>query len=316
MNERMEKKLFLADPNVSNGSDPAVYGQIVDAAKAVEGVTLISCEPDLSFNRTVINLMGEAEPLKQALVAICAKCRQLIDMRRHKGAHPRMGAMDVVSVYPFQNATLDDAKALTDEMAKAVYDQVGVPVYLSSENASTPFRASLQNLRRGQFEGLSQLLLDTRDDPTRAEEYAARKPDFSRDGLLDPSYGASVFCTETAIPAYYNVYIDTEDLSIAKAIAKSIRGRTGGFANIAAIGVKFEGHRGTAVSVDIMDAAATPVFRAYEFIKREAANYGVNVLGSELVGLVRLDTMLQCAAHSLQMRSFDASRIVETHLMG
>lgn len=311
----MEKKLFLADPNISCGRDEKVYEQIVDIVRNSEHVTLISYEPDLSFNRTVINIMGEAEPLTDVLVAICARSKELIDMRRHVGAHPRMGAMDVSSVYPFRNATLEDTIQLTRAIALRVFEEVHIPVYLSGHSSRTPFRSVLQNLRKGQYEGLSQLLLEIKNDPAREEEYISRKPDFSADGLLHETYGASVFCTEQDFPAFYNIFIDTEDVTIAKKIAKALRGASGGFSTISAIGIKFEDRPGTVVSIDISNTNLTPIYRPFEFVRQEAMAYGVNVIASELVGIVHLDSIVNCASRMLQLRNFDASRIVEHHLM-
>lgn len=308
-----KKKYFIAMPNVSAGADPEVYEKIVDEARNVEGVTLVSYEPNKSFNRTVINIIGEEHALMDVIVNIAGKCKELIDMREHVGTHPRMGALDTCNIFPYVNTDVNDAIAFVEVLGKKIFDKYQVPVYLTEFNGKTEFRSSHVNLRSGQYEGIKKLLKETKDDPNRQEEYENRKPDYSVDGLLSETYGGSLVYAEKNIKAFHNIFLGTEDLSIAKKIAKKVRGKTGGFSTVTAIGIKFEGYEGVCVSINISNTELTPIYQPFRFIKEEAARYGVPVISSELIGVVRLEPMIDCVRYLLQLDSFETSNIIETH---
>jgi glutamate formiminotransferase/formiminotetrahydrofolate cyclodeaminase len=311
----MNKKYYIAMPNVSSGSDSAVYEQIVDVTRNVAGVTLVKYEPDAAFNRTVINLIGEEGPLMDVLVSVAEKCAELIDMNTHSGTHPRLGALDILPVFPFKNTTIEDAIGFISKLGKKMFDELQVPVFLAGENGCLPERKNHMNLRKGQYEGVKSLLKKIKDQPEHADEYALRAPDYSTDGLLSEKFGGALLYALESIPSYHNIFLNTEDLSIAKAIAKTVRSSTGGFSTVTAIGIKFEGTPGVVVSLNISDVSKTPIYIPFEFVKREARHYGVQVVGSELVGVVRLDPIIECVKRQLKLDGFDKGHIMETHLM-
>lgn len=309
-------QFVLAVPNFSNGRDKALIDAVVAEINTVAGINLVSVEPEADFNRTVVTMIGEPGPIKQALVKMGKKTTELIDMTRQEGSHPRIGAQDTLPIFPFKNITLEETKALAEEIGREYYDATGVPVYFAGVNARTPDRASFAYIRKGQYEGVRQLLLDIKNDPARAEEYNNRKPDLSKDGLLSDKAGATIVsCEENGLTAY-NVFLGTENLDIAKTIAKAVRGPSGGFSTIRAVGIKFPEHEGVVVSMNMFDCISTPVPRVFEFCKREAARFGVNVTGSELVGPIKLDAVMVGFAYTLGLESFKESQILETHLMG
>ncbi len=311
----MDRKYLLANPNFSEARDMDIVEKIVGVVKNIDGVTLVKYEPEGEFNRTVITLVGEIEPLKSALVKLTAKSVELIDMQKHTGTHPRMGAMDVIPVYPFKNITIDETKIFCQELGDEIFQETRIPIFFTGATANCEKRKKLPFIRKGQFEGLRDLLKETKDCSDRADEYKLRKPDLSADGLLHETAGGTVIGAFEDIAAFFNVFLDTEDLSIAKKIANSIRSASGGFSTVQAIGIKFDGRPGTVVSMNVMDCAKTPIYRPFEMVKSEAERYGTRVTGSELVGIVRLDFIINCFEHQLQLEGFKKEHIVETHLM-
>lgn len=311
----MGKKYLLANPNFSEGRDLKVIEEIVDVVRNFDGVKLVKCEPEGEFNRTVVTLVGAPDPLREAVAKLTAKAVELIDMRDHSGTHPRIGAMDVIPVYPFKNATIEDAEGFCRELGEQIFREYKIPVFFSGTTAKNDERKKFPYIRKGQYEGLKELLKEIKNDPARSEEYELRKPDLSVDGLLSEKSGGTIVGTFEDIAAFFNVFLDTEDLSIAKKIANSIRGSKGGFSTVQAIGIKFDERPGTVVSMNIMDCNATPIYRPFEVVKNEAQRYGARVTGSELVGIVRLDFIVNCFEHQLQLEGFKKEHIVETHLM-
>ena len=310
------KKYVLAVPNFSNGQDQEIIDQVTAQVKSVEGVTLVSVEPEHDFNRTVVTIIGEPQPIKTALVRMGKKAAELVDMSQHKGSHPRIGAEDTLPIFPLMNITLEETVALAEEIGKEFFEATKVPVYFAGENARTPERAAFAYIRDGQYEGLRQLLLDTRDDPARQAEYNARKPDYSTDGLLDDHAGATIVSCEVNGLTAYNIFLNTEDVSIAKAIAKAVRGPSGGFTSIRSVGIKFPEHPGVVVSMNMFDCMNTPIQRVFDFCKREAERFGVAVTGSQLVGPIKLESVIQSFVYSLGLEGFRTDQILETHLIG
>lgn len=310
------RKYVLAVPNFSNGQDPEIIEQVTAQVRAVEGVTLVSVEPEHDFNRTVVTMIGEPQPIKTALVRMGKKAAELIDMSRHKGSHPRIGAEDTLPIFPLMNITLEETTALAEEIGREFFEETGVPVFFAGENARTPERAAFAYIRDGQYEGLRRLLLDTRDDPARQEQYTARRPDYSTDGLLSDRAGATIVsCEDNGLTAY-NIFLNTEDVSIAKAIARAVRGPSGGFTSIRAVGIKFPEHPGVVVSMNMFDCVNTPIKRVFDFCQREAARFGVAVTGSQLVGPIKLEAIVQSFVYSLRLEEFRTEQILETHLIG
>jgi len=305
----------LAVPNFSNGRDADIIEAVTAEIKNISKINLVSVEPEHDFNRTVVTMIGEPEAIKKALITMGKKSSELIDMRKQAGSHPRIGAQDTLPVFPFKNITLEETIALAEEIGKAFHEATGVPVFYAGLNARTPDRTSFAYIRKGQYEGLRQLLIDTKDIPARAEEYNNRKPDLSKDGLLSETAGATIVsCEENGLTAY-NIFLATEKVEIAKEIARAVRGPSGGFSSIRAVGVKFPEHEGVVVSMNMFDCINTPIPRVFEFCKREAERFGVAVIGSEIVGPIKLDAVMASVAYVLNLEKFTPSQILETHLM-
>lgn len=246
---------------------------------------------------------------------MAAKSIELIDMREQKGSHPRIGAQDTIPLFPFKNITVQECVDLAEEIGKELHERTKVPVFFAAENARTADRKALAFIRKGQYEGLRDLLKEIKDDASREEEYNSRKPDLSVDGLLSETAGATICSAEAEGLTAYNVFLATEDVSIAKAIAKGVRGPSGGFSTVRAVGIKFPEREGVVVSMNMLDCSKTPLYRTFEFVKQEAARYGVAVTGSELVGPVKLDYLLNSLDHYLGLQGFRKEQILETHLM-
>ncbi|SHF10037.1 glutamate formiminotransferase [Tissierella praeacuta DSM 18095] len=306
----MEKKYILAVPNFSEGRRQEVIDAISCTIKNREGVKLVTCEPEHDFNRTVLTIIGEPAPLKEALLEMAAKSYELIDMREQQGTHPRIGGQDTIPLFPLANISLEECKELAEEIGKELFEKHQVPIYFSGENARTEDKKSISFIRKGQYEGLKALLEDSTNP-----DYESRKPDLSVDGKLSPQYGATIVSADKEGLTAYNVFLATEDVSIAKQIAKAVRGPSGGFSTTRAVGIKFPEREGVVVSINMFDCANTPLYRAFELVKLEAQKYGVAVTGSELVGPVKLEYLLNNLTHYLGLQGLKQEQILETHLM-
>ena len=306
----MEKKYILAVPNFSEGRRKEVIEAVANEVRKVEGVTLVSVEPEYDFNRTVLTIIGEPEPLKKALINMAGKAYELIDMRVQKGTHPRIGSQDTIPIFPLMNISLEECIQLAEEIGEELFNKYKVPIYFSGQNARTEEKKSISFIREGQYEGLKKLLED-KDHP----DYEKRKPDLSVDGKLSEKWGATIVSADTEGLTAYNVFLATEDLSIAKKIAKAVRGPSGGFSTVRAVGIKFPERDGVVVSMNMFDCSKTPLYRVFEFIKREASRYGVAVTGSEIVGPVKLDYLLNNLEYYLGLEGLRKEQILETHLM-
>ncbi|RKD31654.1 glutamate formimidoyltransferase [Thermohalobacter berrensis] len=297
------KKYVLAVPNFSDGRRKEVIEAVVEPLKNVEGVKLVSYEPEHDFNRTVITVIGEPEPLKEALLNMASKAYELINMEEHEGTHPRIGAQDTIPIFPFKNISLDECVQLAEEIGEEIYKRYKVPVYFSGQNARNEKRKALSFIRKGQYEGLKKV--------AHTEE---RKPDIGP-AALHPTAGATIVSADTEGLTAYNIFLDTENLEIAKKIAKALRGPSGGFTTIRSVGIKFPERDGVVVSMNMFDCTRTPLYRAFNFVKQEAQRYGVNVTGSEIVGPVKLDHLLNSLEYFLGLENFRKEQILETHLM-
>ncbi|WP_352404367.1 glutamate formimidoyltransferase [Sporanaerobacter acetigenes] len=305
-----QKQYVLAVPNFSEGRRKPVIEDIVDQVRDIEGVKLISYEPEYDFNRTVVTLIGEPQPLKKALINMAGKSYELIDMEKQEGTHPRIGAQDTIPIFPFKNITLEECVELAEEIGRELFEKYKVPIFYSAENARTENKKGISFIRKGQYEGLRKLL-EEKTDPN----YEERKPDLSVDGKLDPKAGATIVSADMEGLTAYNVFLDTEDVNVAKAIAKGLRGPSGGFSTVRAVGIKFPERDGVVVSINMFDCSKTPLYRAYEFVKQEAKRYGVAVTGSELVGPVKLEYLLNSLEYYLGLEGLRIEQILETHLM-
>lgn len=310
-----QKQYILAVPNFSEGRRQDVIDAVAGTIKNREGVKLISVEPEYDFNRTVLTMLGEPKALKEALMEMAAKSYELIDMTEQKGSHPRIGSQDTIPLFPFRNITLDEVKELAEEIGNELYEKHGVPIFFSAENAKTEDKKTISFIRKGQYEGVRDLLKETKDDASRSEEYNSRKPDLSKDGLLSDKNGATIVSADMEGLTAYNIFLGTEDVSIAKKISKALRGPSGGFSTVRSVGIKFPEREGVVVSMNLFDCSQTPIYRAFEFVKMEAEKYGVTVTGSELVGPVKLEYLLNNLDHYLRLQGFNMEQILEYHLM-
>ncbi|SCZ07906.1 glutamate formimidoyltransferase [Alkaliphilus peptidifermentans] len=299
----MGKKNVLAVPNFSEGRRKDVIEAVVDQVRNVEGVKLVSYEPEEDFNRTVVTVIGEPEALKEALLNMAGKSYELINMEEQRGTHPRIGAQDTIPLFPFKNISVEDCKKLAEEIGEEIYKRFQVPVYFSSANARCEERKALAFIRKGQYEGLKEV--------AHTDE---RKPDIGP-AALHPTAGATIVSSDVEGLTAYNVFLATEDVNIAKAIAKGVRGPSGGFSTVRAVGIKFPERKGVVVSMNMFDCNVTPIYRTLSFVQQEAARYGVAVTGSEIVGPVQLDHLLNSLEYYLGLENFRREQILETHLM-
>ena len=286
-------------PNFSEGRDKSKIDAILEAMK-MDGIYLLDREMDADHNRCVITLVGDPVDIAEAAIRGVGRAAELIDLTKHTGAHPRLGAADVVPFIPIEGVTLEDCVAIARRVGKEIWKRYQVPVYLYEAAAQTPERQNLENVRRGQFEGIRE---EVKTNP-------ARKPDFG-DAALHPAAGATIVGARKFLVAY-NVYLNTPDVEIAKKVAKSIRFSNGGLRFVKGMGV---GVRGLAqVSMNLTDTDQSPIARVFEYVRREAARYGVMPLSSEIVGLIPKKALEDAAEWFLQVENFDSSLILENRL--
>jgi glutamate formiminotransferase len=295
----MPTTLVQCVPNFSEGRDPAIVDAIVEAMK-IPGVYLLDREMDADHNRSVITLVGEREAILEAAIRGVGKASELIDLNTHRGAHPRMGAADVVPFIPIEGVTLADCVAMAKQAGAEIWKRYKVPVYLYEAAAARPERQNLENIRRGQFEGI-------RDD---IATNPARLPDFG-EAAVHATAGATVVGARKALVAY-NIFLNTTDVDVAKKIAKAVRFSTGGLRFVKGAGFLVRGQ--AQLSMNLTDFEQTPIHRVFEFVKREAARYGCVPVSSEIVGLIPKLALEQAAEWFLQVESFDSSLILENRL--
>src|SRR5689334_23292653 len=286
-------------PNFSEGRDKAKVDAIVDSMK-MPGVYLLDCEMDSDHNRCVITIVGEREAIQEAAIRGVGKASELIDLNQHQGAHPRMGAADVVPFIPIDGVTIEDCVAMARHVGEQIWKRYQIPVYLYEAAATSPERQNLENIRRGQFEGIRA------DIATNA----ARKPDYG-ELRVHPSAGATVVGARKFLIAY-NVFLNTADVEIAKKIAKVVRFSSGGMRYVKAAGFLVRGL--AQVSMNLTDFEQTPIHRVFEVVRREAARYGVVAVSSEIVGLIPKKALESAAEWFLQVENFDSSLILENRL--
>jgi glutamate formiminotransferase / formiminotetrahydrofolate cyclodeaminase len=291
--------LVVCVPNFSEGRDRAKVDAIV-AAMSMDGVYLLDREMDADHNRSVITLAGERGPVQEAAIRGVGKAAELIDMNAHQGAHPRMGAADVVPFIPIEGVSLEDCVAMARQVGAEIWKRYQIPVYLYEAAATTAERQNLETIRRGQFEGI------------RAEiaTHPARKPDFG-DPRVHPTAGITAVGARKFLIAY-NVFLSTPDVEIAKNIARAVRSSSGGLRFVKGAGFLVRGM--AQVSMNLTDFEQTPVHRVFELVKREAARYGVAPVSSEIVGLIPKRALEAAAEWFLQVEHFDASCILENRL--
>jgi len=296
------KQLIESVPNFSEGRDPAKVDALVAAMSAVPGVAVLDREMDADHNRCVITLAGEPDPVAEAALRGVGKALELIDLTRHSGAHPRVGATDVVPFIPVDGVTIEDCVALARRVGREIWDRFRVPVYFYEAAALRPQFTNLENVRKGQFEGLRE----------EAPRNPGRAPDVGGPSL-HPTAGATVVGARKFLIAY-NINLNTPDVEIAKKIAKAIRFSSGGLRYAKAMGVDLRARGLAQVSINMTDFEQTPLHRVFEMVEREAKRYGVLIVGSEIVGLVPQKALDMAADFYLQLENFSPAQVLENRL--
>lgn len=295
-------KIVECIPNFSEGRDAHKIALIASAISSVEGVAVLDRTMDADHNRAVITFAGEPDAVVEAAVRAAATTIELIDLNRHDGEHPRMGALDVLPFVPIKGVTMDECVDLARKAARRIADELNIPVYLYEKAATHPDRVDLANVRRGEFEALRDEIIFHPD----------RKPDFGP-RQIHPTAGAMAIGARNPLIAY-NINLATEDLIIAKKIAKAVRGSSGGLQNVKALGMQMKNRHQAQVSMNVVNYEATPLFRVFDLVKREAERYGVAVTGSEIIGLVPQAAINACGEYYLQIDNFSEDLILENRL--
>src|ERR1700741_2482343 len=296
------KRLIECVPNFSEGRDAAKVDALVHVMSGVPGVYVLDREMDADHNRCVITLAGEPDAGGEATLLGAGKAMELIDMTRHTGAHPRVGATDVVPFIPIEGGTIEDCVALARRVGNEIWKRYRIPVFFYEAAAMRPDRVNLENVRRGQFEGL-------RDEMKKNHD---RQPDVG-EPKLHPTAGVTVVGARKFLIAY-NVNLNTPDVAIANKIAKAIRFSSGGLRYVKSMGVELKARNLAQVSINLTDFEQTPMHRVYEMVKREAARYGAIPVGSEIVGLIPKKAIEMAADYFLQVENFSPSQVFENRL--
>ncbi|MEW6244975.1 MAG: glutamate formimidoyltransferase [Bacillota bacterium] len=294
-------KLVECIPNFSEGRRPEVIRQILAVIEGVEGVRLVDHSSDPNHNRSVVTFVGEPRAVKAAAFLAAEKAKQLINMEEHRGQHPRMGATDVIPFVPISGVTMEECVELARELGQEIGEKLEIPVYLYEAAATRPERKSLPNVRKGEFEGLKETI-----------HLPERQPDFGP-ARVHPTAGATAVGARPPLIAY-NINLSTSDVKVAKAIARAIRGSSGGYPSIKALGVMLEDRNVAQVTINVCNFREVPLHRVFETVKSEASRYGVTVTGSEIVGLVPMEALLDAAGFYLRLENFQPGQVLETRL--
>jgi len=299
----MSGKIVECVPNFSEGVREDVIKSIEEAFKSIKGCKVLDVAPDKDHNRTVYTVIGEPQAVKQGLITAIETALKYIDLNNHKGEHPRLGACDVAPFIPVSNMTMEECINLSREAAIEVWEKFSIPVYYYEESTLVAGRSNLADIRKGEFETLKTEIT-----------LPHRKPDVG-EAKLHQTAGAIVIGARKPLIAY-NVNLNTSDLSVAKAIAKRMRAKTGGLTYVKAIGVMLSERNIAQVSMNLTDFSKSALYTVFEMVKMEALRYGVIPVGSEIIGLVPMEALIESAKYYLQLEGFQASQILETHLLG
>ena len=288
-------------PNFSEGRRRDVIDAIADEVRGTAGARLLDVQADESHNRCVLTFVGDLRAVTNAALAAARRAVELIDMTTHRGEHPRLGAVDVIPLVPISGVTMEECASAARDLGRQIWETLHVPVYFYAEAATRPERRRLPDIRKGEYEGLAQKMAD----PEWAPDAGDPKP--------HPTAGAIVVGARRPLIAY-NIDLATDDVAVAKKIAKAARESSGGLVNVQAMGVVSESGRAQ-VSMNLLDYTTTPVHRAFELVRVEAARYGVEILESEVVGLIPLDAVADAARFYLRLNDFRREQILEARLM-
>ncbi len=296
-------KLMECIPNISEGRRLDLVEEFADIVRAVPGVTLIDYSSDASHNRSVFTFLGDPDQVMEAAFRFAQHAVEKIDLRVHEGEHPRMGAVDVIPFVPIRDMDMAECVERSKVLGKRIADELDLPVFLYEESASAPHRKNLAAIRKGQFEGMAEKVLE--------EQW---HPDFGGN-RIHPSAGVVAVGARQPLIAF-NINLDTSDVSIAKKIAKIIREKDGGFRAVKALGVMLEERNIAQVSINMCDYKQTPLYRVLEFVRFEAARYGVHVVGTEIIGLAPMMAFVDAADYYLQIEKFEPfKQVLECHLL-
>ena len=289
-------------PNFSEGRDLQKIDKIVAPFRGKQGVKLLDYSNDEDHNRLVVTVVGEPEPLRDAVLEAIGVAVELIDLNHHQGQHPRMGAVDVVPFIPIRNVTMEEAVALSKEVGKEVAKRYNLPVFLYEKSASAPHRENLAAVRKGEFEGMAEKI--------KQPEW---HPDF---GLAERHPTAGTVAIGARMPLVaYNINLNTPSLEIAHDIAKKIRFIGGGLRYCKAMGVELKDRGITQVSINMTDYTRTALYRAFELVRVEARRYGVSIVGSEIIGLVPMEALIDTASYYLGLENFSMNQVLEARIM-
>jgi len=288
-------------PNVSEGRRTEIVEQLASSIRSIPGVRLLDYSSDASHNRSVLTFVGDRDGVKRATLALFEAALPVVDLRTHRGEHPRLGAVDVVPFVPIEGVTMEVCIALAKEVGSAIAERFGVPIYLYEEASANPLRKNLEDIRRGEFEGLEAKMRT----PGWAPDFGPREP--------HATAGASVVGARMPLIAY-NINLNTSRLDVAKKIAAAIRHSSGGLRYVKAAGFMLEDRHVAQVSMNLTNYQKTPIFRVVEVVKREAERYGVSILESEIVGLVPSAALISAAEFYLQLERFGPDQILENKL--
>jgi glutamate formiminotransferase len=295
------KKILECVPNFSEGRDVEKIEKIVGPFRGKDDVKLLDYQNDEDHNRLVVTVIGSPEPLKKAVIEAMGVAIDVIDMRKHRGQHPRMGAVDVVPFIPLKNIDIKEAVGISQEVAKEISKVHKLPVFLYEESASRSQRRNLATIRKGQFEGMAEKLKDS-----------IWQPDYGP-AVIHPTAGVTAIGARMPLVAY-NVNLDTNQLNIADAIAKRVRHISGGLRYCKGIGIELKDRGIVQVSMNMTDYTRTALYRVFELIRIEARRYGVNVVGSEIVGLVPMAALIDTATYYLGLEKFTIEQVLETRI--
>lgn len=294
-------KIMECVPNFSEGRDLQKIDKIVAPFRGKQGVKLLDYSNDEDHNRLVVTVVGEPEPLRDAVLEAIGVAVELIDLNHHQGQHPRMGAVDVVPFIPIRNVTMEEAVALSKEVGKEVAKRYNLPVFLYEKSASAPHRENLAAVRKGEFEGMAEKI--------KQPEW---HPDF---GLAERHPTAGTVAIGARMPLVaYNINLNTPSLEIAHDIAKKIRFIGGGLRYCKAMGVELKDRGITQVSINMTDYTRTALYRAFELVRVEARRYGVSIVGSEIIGLVPMEALIDTASYYLGLENFSMEQVLEARI--
>ena len=296
------KNVIECVPNISEGADAGRVAEIVEAVRSAAGARLLDVSSDASHNRSVLTMVGDADGIRAAVEALFAAAVSRIDLTRHKGEHPRMGAVDVVPLIPIRGVTMEQCIALSREIGATIGQRWGIPVYLYEESASAEGRRNLAEIRKGEFEGFFRKMQDP-----------VWRPDF---GPPAPHATAGVVAVGARAPLIaYNINLGTRDLAVADRIAKAIRHIGGGFRYVKAMGVELADRGQVQVSINMTNYKKTPLHRVFECVRSEAERFGVPIVASEIVGLTPADALFAAAEHYLRLESPPGNQVLEMKLL-